>query len=269
MKKKHLVTSLAVMTIMATGVVGAIQPASANEPTVSEQKADGNTPAFKEAYLEHYNVLRIELAEPFDASNAYLQLQHGNYITLGQAVIIDNKTVAYDINLDEFAKANPTKEEKDEIVKSLHLRYITYDGLNNKQIKINDQFVRKTLKNAKDQGTMLPTGSVGVATNLKKLGSYNKIITQEGHATYLLNNKVTTETGSIGFKVNTDYKEGYDYSVTDEEGNESGVVMFHDDNMFVKSESGKFLAQEYTIKAINKKTGKVLNIAKFTPFNIF
>jgi len=231
-----------------------------------------NAPQVKEAYLEHYNVLRIELMNPYEPINSELSLVHGENTKLGSPVNKDGKIVAFDINLDEFAKSFPNKKEKENVLNTLSLldRSISAPKETEK-IKIENTFVTDTLMNAVDQGKLLGIGYASKFTNMTKLEGYQKFITRDPYADNTLNKQVTTKTGGMAVKYNKKYKDEYTFSLTNQDGAEVGYVrpVLDIDEMAIRPDTDKFLNQEYTVSATSVATGKTIKIFKFTPFKLF
>lgn len=273
MKMKRMLSTTAIVAAIALGTIATGQTAQAEFTQVSEQQsATEKSPAIKAAHLEHYNVLRLELEQPYVSNNSVLYLMHGEYIMIGDAVEKDGKIIAFDINTDSFARNYPNKKDKQAVVNSLHLMDISFSGEKPlEKIKVDDKFVSSTLMNAVDEGNLIAMGRVENITNITKLKGYKQFITKDALADNTLNKKATTQTGGIGFKYNVALKDTYTFSLTDQSGAVAGKVQYHanEDNLFVKPEGEKFLSKEYTISATSKATGKTIEIAKFTPFNLF
>lgn len=271
MKMKHLLSTVAIMAAITTGAIVTTQTVQAESPRVSEKKAETtNLPEIKKAYFEHYNVLRLELESPYVSNNSVLYLMHGEYMMLGTPIEKNGKTIAFDINTDSFAKQFPDQDGRKNVLNSLHLMHISFEpGSYPEKISIQNDFISSTLMNANDEGKLIEMGKVSTITNIVKLEGYQKFITQDAYADNTLNKKATTKTGGIGFKFNTKYKDEYTFSLTDQSGAVSGKVQYHNDDLFVHPKTNTFLSKEYTISATSKVTKETIEIAKFTPFNLF
>lgn len=233
---------------------------------------DPDAPQIKDAYLQHYNVLRIELNKAYTTNNSELSLTYGAGGNLGTQVKKDGKIIAFDIDLDGFANNHPTEEDRENLLNSLYLMETSFtSGKESTKLKIENEFITSTLMNAVNQGELLPGGSIAMVTNISKLEGYKKFVTQDAYADQTLGGKITTETLSIGLRYNTDYRDDYTFILTNNDGAEVGVVIAVpvSDDMFIQPDSGKFLNQEYTVSAISVQTGEKTNLFKFTPFNLF
>lgn len=271
MKMKHILSTTAIMSAITIGALVTAQPAQATNTQVSErQVGTESSPKIKKAYLEHYNVLRLELERPYANNNSALYLMHGEYNIIGNGVEKNGKTIAFDINTDNFADQFPNEQERIAVVNSLHLMDISFIAeIPSKNIPINNELVSSTLMNAVNEGQLVGSGKVQTITNITKLAGYNKFITKDAYADNTLNKKATTKTGSLGFKFNVAYKNDYTFALKDQSGVVSGKVEYHNDDLFVKPNTSTFLSKEYTISATSKATGATTEIAKFTPFNLF
>lgn len=215
-------------------------------------------------------MLRIELERPYVSNNSSILLMHGEYNIIGNAVEKSGKTIAFDINTDDFADQFPNEQDRRSVVNSLHLMDISFISERpSEKIRINNELVSSTLMNAINEGDLVGIGRVETITNITKLAGYNQFITKDAYADNTLNKKATTKTGALGFKFNVVHKDNYTFSLTDQSGAVAGKVDYHDDDMFVKPKTNKFLSKEYTISAKSKATGATIKIATFTPFNLF
>lgn len=273
MKLKLMLSTVAIMTAITAGTLTTVQTAHAESTEVKvEQSAKESSPKVKEAFLQHYNVLRLELEQPYVSNNSVMYLMHGEYNMIGNAVEEDGKTMAFDINLDEFAKAYPDKNDRKKVVSTLHLMDFSFSAEKESQkIEIKNKFVTSTLMKALNEGALLGTGYASSFTNFTKLEGYDKFITKDGYTDNTLNKKITTKSGGILFEYNTKIADEYSFSLE----NEAGAVVGHaipiedSNDMAVKDNRGTFVGKEYTISATSKSTGDKIEIVKFTPFNLF
>ena len=268
---KHLLSTVAIMAAITTGAIATTQTVQAESTQASEKKAETKKlPEIKKAYLQHYNVLRLELESPFLSNNSVLYLMYGEYMMLGTPVEKNGQTIAFDINTDSFAKQFPDQEDRENVLNSMHLMYISFEpGNSPEKINIQNEFVSSTLRTSIDEGQLIGVGRVSTITNIVKLEGYQKFITKDAYADNALNQKITTKTFGLGFKFNSKYKDEYTFSLTDQSGVVSGKVQYHYDDLFVYPENNTFLSKEYTIFAISKVTKETIEIAKFTPFDLF
>lgn len=273
MKLKLMLSTVAVMTAITAGTLTTVQTAHAESTEIKvEQSAKESTPKIRETFLQHYNVLRIELEQPYLSNNSILLLMHGEYNNIGTVVEEDGKTMAFDINLDEFAKEYPNKKDRKKVVSELHLMDLSFDPeKGSEKIEINDKFVTATLINAVNQGQLIGTGYVSYFTNFTKLEGYDKFITKDAYADNTLNKQMTSKTGGLIFKYNKEFAKDYSFSLTNEAGAVVGMVvpLQNPDDLVVKETRGKFVGKEYTISATSKSTGEKIDIAKLNPFNLF
>ncbi|ALS36850.1 hypothetical protein ABID30_001950 [Enterococcus rotai] len=231
-----------------------------------------NAPKLKEAYLEHYNILRLKLVKPYESNNSELSVVHGENEKLGTPVKENGKTVAFDINLDEFAKSFPDKKDKEEVLKTLSLLdRSTSIPKEIEKSKIENEFVTDKLMNAVDQGKLLGTGYVSKFTNMTKLEGYKKFIKSDPYADNTLNKQVTTKTAGMGVKYNNKYRDEYTFSLTNQDGSEVGFArpVANIDEMVIRPNTDKFLGQEYIVSATSVATGETIKIFEFTPFLLF
>lgn len=271
MKMKRILSTTAIMTAIVTGAIVTSQTVQAEVTRVSEkQSTTEKSPVVKSAHLEHYNVLRLELEHPYVSNNSYLCLMYGENNIIGNAVEKSGKVIAFDINTDDFAKKFPKEQDKKTVVDSLHFMDFSFISERpSKKIQVNNEFVSSTLMNAINEGDLLAIGRVETITNITKLAGYNQFITKDAYADKTLNKKATTKTEALGFKFNVAYKDEYVFSLKDNSGIVSGKVQYHDNDLFVKPTTNTFSNKEYTITATSKVTKTTIDIAKFTPFNLF
>ncbi|HIB1912187.1 TPA: hypothetical protein ACWWCV_002680 [Enterococcus faecium] len=275
MKLKGLLTTLITLSIFTGTSLSIAQSTSADTLPASSEERNDLLPQIHDVYLVHYNVLRIELVAPIDSKDAFVNLCYGEANQLGDVVIENNMIVAIDVNIDLFAKDYPTEEQRKEIVDSLHLMYVPFAGPSVVKIPVYNSLVKDTLITAVNYGGLLEPGKVGKASNVTKLDGYDKVIKGDPLATRLLmlNNNITTETDLVMFTIDPESQTRYTFRLKDQKGNVGGratILSGEPGLLYVQPKvNEKFSSQKYTLAVKDNITGSELELASFTPFNIF
>ncbi|MEI5993636.1 hypothetical protein [Candidatus Enterococcus mansonii] len=270
MKKKHLLSTAAVLAGLLSGAALTTQTANAQSITQEiTQKGAFDPTEISSVYFEHYNVLRAKLKTPVSAKDYYLVLA-AKGVSKGEPVKQNGNYIGFDLNLDDLVKEYPTVADREKLFDSLFIRSVFLTA-NKPPVteKLTNQDLKNELLNYNYLGSFDHDESV---SNLIKGNAFNKFFNAKPvYGDHLLDNGyLTTQTLSMQFDFKPEMKNGYTYALIDASGKIAGKTWPFEEYFFVFPPEGKnFLPKEYTITAKSTKTGEVFKLATFTPVHIF